>query len=233
MEEAYLEYNHMVIRYQGNLNLIKDLDGCDVLGKSNLFLLERWSGNYDYTLLFLPQDKLSLDFQDEVITLYGDLEYLKRTTMIQVIVFLLYQRKNCLNGIISFHAAAVLYRDTLILFMGPKGSGKTSLSYYFSQKYEDIRLIANDYLEIELDFNRGAFTVVASDSDKTITFRSHVLYHLDHALYQKILVLMNLYLINQLKWRESLPILKMKVSNAKTRFFACWPWQNERIRRFF
>ena len=39
MEEAYLEYNHMVIRYQGNLNLIKDLDGCDVLGKSNLFLL--------------------------------------------------------------------------------------------------------------------------------------------------------------------------------------------------
>ena len=45
MEEAYLEYNHMVIRYQGNLNLIKDLDGCDVLGKSNLFLLERWSGN--------------------------------------------------------------------------------------------------------------------------------------------------------------------------------------------
>ncbi len=69
--------------------------------------------------------------------------------------------------------------------MGPKGSGKTSLSYYFSQKYEDIRLIANDYLEIELDFNRGAFTVVASDSDKTITFRSHVLYHLDHALYQK------------------------------------------------
>lgn len=44
MEEAYLEYNHMVIRYQGNLNLIKDLDGCDVLGKSNLFLLERWSG---------------------------------------------------------------------------------------------------------------------------------------------------------------------------------------------
>ena len=185
MEEAYLEYNHMVIRYQCNLNLIKDLDGCDVLGKSNLFLLERWSGNYDYTLLFLPQDKLSLDFQDEVITLYGDLEYLKRTTMIQVIVFLLYQRKKCLNGIISFHAAAVLYRDTLILFMGPKGSGKTSLSYYFSQKYEDIRLIANDYLEIELDFNRGAFTVVASDFDKTITFRSHVLYHLDHALYQK------------------------------------------------
>lgn len=112
MEEAYLEYNHMVIRYQGNLNLIKDLDGCDVLGKSNLFLLERWSGNYDYTLLFLPQDKLSLDFQDEVITLYGDLEYLKRTTMIQVIVFLLYQQKklfewnyklSCCRGSLSGH----------------------------------------------------------------------------------------------------------------------------------
>ncbi len=133
MEEAYLEYNHMVIRYQGNLNLIKDLDGCDVLGKSNLFLLERWSGNYDYTLLFLPQDKLSLDFQDEVITLYGDLEYLKRTTMIQVIVFLLYQRKNCLNGIISFHAAAVLYRDTLILLWDLKALENEPFLLFFTK----------------------------------------------------------------------------------------------------
>ena len=79
-----------------------------------------------------------MDFQDEVITLYGDLEYLKRTTMIQVIVFFTLSAKKLFEWNYSFHAAAVLYRDTLILFMGLKALEKRAFPIIF---HKNMRIL--------------------------------------------------------------------------------------------
>lgn len=181
----YIKYRNMVIQFIGNNSLLKELDGKAVLGKGRLEVINNWCGETDYTLEYLETDTNDIKYYDDKIVLEGSYHYVRQTTIVQAVVFMLYQKKNYLTKIISLHASAVVKGDTLILFIGGKGSGKTSMSYLLSKKYEDIKLAANDY--IELKFNKDhTYTVVNSDYDSEISFRSHVLYNLDKDLYVRL-----------------------------------------------
>lgn len=181
----FIKYKNMIIKFIGNDSLLNELNKKAVLGKGYIQILYNWCGNIDYILEYLESDTNDIKYSSNKIVLEGNINYLKKTTIIQSIVFMLYQKKNYISKIISLHSSAVVKGDTLIVFIGTKGSGKTSMSYIFSKKYEGIRLVANDYIEIKFN-NNNTFTVIDSDYDSKISFRSHVLYNLDKDLYVKM-----------------------------------------------
>lgn len=184
-EMKYIKYRNMIVQFIGNNSFIKELNGKSVLGKGYLDIVDNWCGETDYTLEYSETDESDIKYYDDKIVLEGSLDDIKETTVVQALIFMLYQKKNYKEKIISLHASAVVKEDTLMLFIGGKGSGKTSMSYLLSKKYEDIKLVANDY--IELRFNKDkTYTVVNSDYDSEISFRSHVLYNLDKELYVKL-----------------------------------------------
>lgn len=181
----YIKYRNMIVRFIGNNNWLKELNGIDVLGKGHLEIITNWCGETDYIVEYCEADTKDILFYDDKIILQGSIHYIKQTTIIQALIFLLYQKKNYRAKIVSLHAAAVIKGDTLILFIGGKGSGKTSMSYLLSNKYEDVKLVANDYIEIK--FNKDhTYTVVNSDYDSKISFRSHVLYNFDKDMYVRL-----------------------------------------------
>lgn len=57
-----------------------------------------------------------------------------------------------LRGVWSFHASAVMYKESLIIFLGESGQGKSTLAAYLSQS-PGWRLVADDILPVSMDTN--------------------------------------------------------------------------------
>lgn len=180
----YIKYKNMVVEFQGT-DFIEKYNQKSVFGKGKLVILVNWCGNVDYVLEHSDCDDNGIEYVGKHIILRGRCCNIEKTTIIQAIIFLLYQKKLCLDSVISLHASAIIRGDELSVFLGNKGAGKTSLCYFMSKKYDDVRLVANDYIEIKL-LEDGSFVVVGSDCGSEIAFRSHVLYNLDKQLYREL-----------------------------------------------
>ena len=181
----FIKYRNMIVKYIGLEELIKRVEGKAVLGKGYLEIIDNWCGICDYEISFVETDNCRILYQEKRVVLEGDLDAILSSTVVQCIIFLLYQKRNLYENIVGLHASALLKGKELIIFSGGKGSGKTSMAYLLSMKYDDVKLVANDYLEMRINDDETV-TIVNSDYNSEITFRSHVLYDLDRKLYKKL-----------------------------------------------
>lgn len=181
----YIKYRNMIIKYNGKNDTIKKMEGKSVLGKGKIEVLDNWCGMIDFSIEFVEAEINEVRYGEDKIVLLGKEEELLSSTILQSIIFLLYQKRNLRENIVSLHASAVVKGDEVIIFSGGKGSGKTSMAYLLAMKHDDIKLVANDYIELKINDDNTA-TVVYSDYGSQITFRSHVLYNLDRNLYRKL-----------------------------------------------
>lgn len=181
----FIKYRNMIVKLNGGDSLLSKLNNKSVLGKGRIEIVDNWCGEIDYQIDIVESEDAHVEYGEKTITIYGKPETILSTTIIQSILFLLYQKRNLRSRTISLHASAVVIGNELVVFSGGKGSGKTSMAYLLAMKYKDVKLVANDYIELKINAD-GTYTVVYSDYCSEITFRSHVLYNLDKDLYVKL-----------------------------------------------
>lgn len=205
----YIKYRNLIVQYLGDIDLINKYNRVPILGKGIMEIIENWCGDIDYYLEWKNTEGCSVQFIDNKVLCTGLLEEIRETTIIETVIFLLNQRKNYLNGIASFHASAVVKGNMLLVFLGGKGSGKTSISHLLVRKCKNVKLIANDYLEIKMDKKKN-FSIIYTDIDKEITFRSHVLYEIDHELYKSLMGINEAIFNQDIKYRYKVETEELK-----------------------
>ncbi|WP_445081173.1 hypothetical protein [Lactococcus sp. KTH0-1S] len=166
MLETILDIDENLINKLG----LADESEFELLGKvSVLKINEDIEGQYN----IVSGDRLTFD--GSKVTFYDknlDRELVRNH--FYIVLFLLHLIINAEKGIVSLHASAIQMGNKVILFLGPKESGKSTTALALNRG--GYPFVANDYIELLLE--NGGTKVINVDLKESISFRKHSAYQL-------------------------------------------------------
>lgn len=165
LEDEIIEISDELLQISDST--VKDID---ILGKYQLEVIPE-SSKIEADFKIVLGNKLK--FSDKV--LFYPQELLKSgNSFFECILFAIHLSLGIEKKHIILHASAVEIDETLIIFLGNKESGKTTMALSFNKLGYPI--VTNDFLELRIE--NDDVEVLKTDIDKSVSFRLHSAYQM-------------------------------------------------------
>lgn len=145
-------------------------ESINLLGKYKLYTLP---AHVDITPDFRILPGKSLFLKNNILYIPNNYP-IQNDSFFKCFMFIVHLLINLKKNHIVLHASAVEVQDTLVIFLGEKESGKTTMGLLFNNAGYPI--VTNDFLEIEV--SNEEIKVLKTDIDNPISFRLHSAYQL-------------------------------------------------------